>query len=693
MIKKTTTVLVLLVLLQLTTGQPTVCTMDTKLCPDGTYVGRDFNNNCQFFPCSNGSAATNSGLPITDTAVPATSTGAPSTDTGMPPFNSTETLNNTGSEFNSTETFNNTGSEFNNTGSEFNNTETEFNSTGPINTQPSPNQLPGSQLNSSCIYGTLLFNGQCACWSGAFGSNCEMGDSVTCQKIISNPWSNVNSSSNLLSNSYQNLDSQDSSRDFCMNINNHPSCPSYSSWGVVQPLSTMNPPRLDSATFHLNTFNILISQPMVNGRADGAVFLNDINSFQSSPFCVYPLSQYIFKQVDGCRDVWNFSLPWDQAINCGWKVVNEEGYRTYRGQVIVHNHEWLENIKEFRFVQSVLRLRVRFQIYVKINLGSAVYSAPNLQSAITRQIISVNLGDSATIELTTLLNYPYCLSNGDLILTPQGKVENSTFNQLDVYKNNNGCLQRWSATLFLSNGTCTLDGAYRMNFTEICSDSSIKCPLSNTPVSIDFSLVSENFCAEITIDIGLYGTIKIYGDAGFTSRRGAFISGTINYFLLELNSDSNASPYNPSNAAYLLSKTILQTVTIRMGEDCIIRLFENGTVADNDYGSGITEISRPEGNIIAFSFNFTDSLMDQLNCSSSNVTLGADVQVNYATTTGGSSTKRWMLAAQSGQEKTTLSTTAPIDNGNNNAQESSNNNNFANMMFVSLGVVLFAILF
>jgi len=27
------------------------CTMDAKICPDGTGVGRDPGNNCEFFPC------------------------------------------------------------------------------------------------------------------------------------------------------------------------------------------------------------------------------------------------------------------------------------------------------------------------------------------------------------------------------------------------------------------------------------------------------------------------------------------------------------------------------------------------------------------------------------------------------------------------------------------------------------------
>jgi hypothetical protein len=31
----------------------TFCTQDVKQCPDGSYVSRNPNNNCEFFPCEN----------------------------------------------------------------------------------------------------------------------------------------------------------------------------------------------------------------------------------------------------------------------------------------------------------------------------------------------------------------------------------------------------------------------------------------------------------------------------------------------------------------------------------------------------------------------------------------------------------------------------------------------------------------
>ncbi|MBS3099857.1 hypothetical protein J4463_01415 [Candidatus Pacearchaeota archaeon] len=32
-------------------SKPYACTADAKFCIDGTYVGRDSNNNCKFYDC------------------------------------------------------------------------------------------------------------------------------------------------------------------------------------------------------------------------------------------------------------------------------------------------------------------------------------------------------------------------------------------------------------------------------------------------------------------------------------------------------------------------------------------------------------------------------------------------------------------------------------------------------------------
>ena len=44
-------VLLLLALTACTPEKTTVCTMEAKACPDGSYVGRDPARNCEFRRC------------------------------------------------------------------------------------------------------------------------------------------------------------------------------------------------------------------------------------------------------------------------------------------------------------------------------------------------------------------------------------------------------------------------------------------------------------------------------------------------------------------------------------------------------------------------------------------------------------------------------------------------------------------
>jgi hypothetical protein len=44
--------LALAALLGCVQNEPVACTADAMQCPDGSYVGRDSFNNCEFFPCS-----------------------------------------------------------------------------------------------------------------------------------------------------------------------------------------------------------------------------------------------------------------------------------------------------------------------------------------------------------------------------------------------------------------------------------------------------------------------------------------------------------------------------------------------------------------------------------------------------------------------------------------------------------------
>jgi len=319
-------------------------------------------------------------------------------------------------------------------------------------------------------------------------------------------------------------------------------------------------------------------------------------------------------------------------------------------------------------------------------MSSVVYNQPNVQSAITQQIVAVQLGDAACVQLTTVINYPYELYNGALALTPPGKVESETFTAVSQScSGQSSCTQRWRTCLTLTNGTCDLNGAYRMNFTKECRSNDINCPLSasDKPTLIDFNLVSENFCAEISIDIGLYGSIQVYEDIKFTVLRSSFILGTRACFLVTVNSDSNPSPYSDTTASIKLLSSQLYTVTVRVGDNSIIKLWDLGAVLSNSYNTQISQISLSDVNKVGFCYYFSKELILGLNCTGSvDVITGAQIQVNY---NDGTNAKR---QTSNGSDKTSLSASNNLDT--TTTQQSKN---FGNVIYASVLLVLISLFF
>jgi hypothetical protein len=297
----------------------------------------------------------------------------------------------------------------------------------------------GEGWEGSCKYGTLRFSGHCACWSGAFNLTCEMGQ-VTFGKIIKYPWAITNK----IATPYKSdLDIENKNRDFGIDPSNHPTCSSLLNWGTVLSIDTIDPPLLDQAVFVSGFLKIQVSMPLVNGRADGVMFLNNPDLNKTQPHCTYPISKYITKEVVGCRDIWKFSIPWDLAVLCDWNIKNLECEKEYRGQIVYHNHEWVNNIQEMRFTQSILRIKLKFRVYIAVSLDSVAINQPNLTAAITRQIIPVQFGENAVIQLTTLFKIPYTLANGDIGLAPPDKVAKHILLSSEETCDTTGCKQRW----------------------------------------------------------------------------------------------------------------------------------------------------------------------------------------------------------------------------------------------------------
>jgi len=216
--------------------------------------------------------------------------------------------------------------------------------------------------------------------------------------------------------------------------------------------------------------------------------------------------------------------------------------------------------------------------------------------------------------------------------------------------------------LKLTDGTCTLDGNYAMNWTLNCYEAAIGssslCPLS-TPAdfiaAVSYSLKSENFCATTTVDVGIVGNLRAYQDDSYTVIRTAYVVNRNGYFLVKVNSDLN-TPKNASGfpdpdlyvvggtgTVITFSKVTLVTVSVRTttGDTTPVRLYANSLPAVFDAGKDlltncaqITQYANGTAlpvNSVGFSFNFSRKLASSLARNSQlSFVISAEVQVTYS---------------------------------------------------------------
>jgi len=256
------------------------------------------------------------------------------------------------------------------------------------------------------------------------------------------------------------------------------------------------------------------------------------------------------------------------------------------------------------------------------------------------------------------------LNNGALTLTPPGKVANFTFTPVDCnVAEGQICRQRWGATLQLTPDTCTLDGSYRMDWKVGCGAglTGATCPLEakDFDSNVQFQLTSENFCAEVSVEVGLIGDMKSYEDAAFTIPKVAYVVGRTAYFQVKVNSDINpAGDYNDGTASVKFAGNLkLVSVTVKqVGTTNVLRVFEKGATANPDeQNAKCTEIPQTSSKV-GFKLDFSLTLCKNLQQNSKqSFTVGAEVQVTYG------SKKRGIMQATPANEKNTYSADADLE--------------------------------
>jgi hypothetical protein len=231
-------------------------------------------------------------------------------------------------------------------------------------------------------------------------------------------------------------------------------------------------------------------------------------------------------------------------------------------------------------------------------------------------------------------------------LFPEQKIHSVVYEKVDcVSQQGRDCRQYFRTILCLKEGTCTLDGTYSLNFDVNCGENEIannNCSLSlpsDYLASVTYKLKSENFCAAITVDVGIIGKISSHENQTFTGSKQTFIIGRRVYYLVKVNSDLNEpkSPdsYDPSNpkTIILFTKTDLVTVSLKFDNATILRIWKRGALDAlgancESHTSTSTSVNLLK-NSIGFSFIMTKNIANPPKNGKVQITVLAEVQVSY----------------------------------------------------------------
>lgn len=119
---------------------------------------------------------------------------------------------------------------------------------------------------------------------------------------------------------------------------------------------------------------------------------------------------------------------------------------------------------------------------------------PNLQAAITKQIVSIEEPPTLTIELVTLTAMPFQLDAVGLTF-PAGFDLLSLDSACTAIADNFRCAH---TAVLEAAGACQGDGDYELSLQYNCSPTVLNCAVCLAPATIDFVLDTEFFCAPPT---------------------------------------------------------------------------------------------------------------------------------------------------------------------------------------------------
>jgi hypothetical protein len=213
------------------------------------------------------------------------------------------------------------------------------------------------------------------------------------------------------------------------------------------------------------------------------------------------------------------------------------------------------------------------------------------------------------------------------------------------------------------------------------------CPLTgNLKTSVDYKIISENFCATIEIDVVLIAKIKVYEDKAFTLIRTAFIVGASAFFKVELDSELNGNP-NTNRADDIIKFDWTKITEVHFivkdsngKQQTALTLYKNAVTSVSVQAAINFEIIKVDSaahEFAGFSFVISRKLIDLAAeavagkglPANSKFTFTVNVvsQVGYTDTSSGSGRRKRLIEgiqfalAEAGSDKSSVGDSTPID--------------------------------
>jgi hypothetical protein len=291
---------------------------------------------------------------------------------------------------------------------------------------------------------------------------------------------------------------------------------------------------------------------------------------------VMTCSPFWSTNVSGCNTTFVGVFPNINNVlrQCFHFYSNDGTFVTYESNVqitSVLNGVTLRNVSNTTTYVTASKIRLRFPINVNVTMNGSIatYGPPIIYGNVISQNFNV-ASFATTVLLFTSAQPPYELVQTAITVNPDPSISPNTFssaftnittNPTYVCNQDNSsiCGQEWQVVLTPTSGQCQILSSVTLSYNIVCRIGTLANCVQYTPntFSITFTLLSDNFCAQVVDGGVIQGTLVPYQDSTFATRQSSFLLNQPVNFLASV-----SYSYGPTIISTVLDKIQIASASI-----------------------------------------------------------------------------------------------------------------------------------